>query len=231
MGAAEGSELVSPATITKPSKLTMTPADILSYQNDMVRKHQFEHLGRMTQIAIGPSESWDPKAFQNDPVIAKWGRFMQLRGRPLPIAFSPDHAMLLVCAPLLNKENRVELPDVPDPSWVAPRWTTEESTGVVERAASKDVAPMVPQRLEDRAESLFESADARGVKQSFFVFSPVVRVTFQPELNESMQPTMWTIVCGFNPAERTHPTLLIERSTGETHFFGGLYSLQGAIGE
>lgn len=212
----------SVAAMKKPSKLTMTPADLLAYQNDLVRKHQCEHLGRMTQIAIGPNKAWNPADFGQDPVIAKWGRFMQLRGRPLPIAFSPDQAMLLVCAPLLNAANRVELPDVPDPSWVAAAWTREETMAEVERPAEKDAAPWLPQRLEDRAEGLFGN---------FFVFSPVLYVTFQPELGDKVQPTMWRVVCGYNPAEDTHPTLLVERRTGETHFFGGLYHLQGAIGE
>jgi hypothetical protein len=218
-----------------------SPADILNFQNQCVRTGDMEILGRMQKIAIGPNAQFVPR--NDDPVIAKFGRFIELRDVPLPIAQTRDRSMLLVTAFLLTKEGRVELPDLPDPTWTPPAPTRAELEGVevdreikdadgkvIGRRKVREFAPLhespranvrlIPQRLEDRAEG-------RLAGTNFLVFSPVIRITFQPEINRRMAADAWVIECRYNPADRTHMALLVDQKTGETHFFGGAYEIVG----
>ena len=204
------------------STATMTVADILKYQNDLVRTGKGIPLGRMNVIAIAPNKGCDPHI--EDPIMRRFGRMIHLRHNLLPIAQSPDRSMLLVTRPLIDRDGRVALPDVPDPDWIPEAWTREETTGEAKRDPSKDRARMIPQRLEDRAEGYLE-------RSQFLVFSPVLYVTFQPELGYEMQGTIWRIECRYNPADRTDVALLIHRETGETHFFGGLFDISTGVGE
>jgi hypothetical protein len=221
----------------KEATLTNTPADILKYQNDLVRTGNYHPLGRMRIISIAPNAGC-PDLPTWDPIMKKWGRLIQLRDRVLPIAQSPDRSMILVTAPLSDSQGRVRLPDLPDPTWVAAPWTEEEVHGKqiadpktgklisvpVERPIEKDTPRFIEQKLSDRAEGYLENTD-------FYVFSPVLSIAFQPEHNQEMLGTFWAVNCSYNPADRTHPALLINAKTGETHFFGGLYDVVRAAGE
>jgi hypothetical protein len=250
------------------TQLSMTPADILKYQNDLVRTGQYERLGRLVKISIAPGDGWNPPP--NDPFIKKYGRLIDLRDRFLPIAQSLDRSMLLATAPLVDRNNRVQLPDVPDPDWTPAGYSTEELANQaqgqeitvaiaeremaaaekagdlravarwraaaenaraghqvrmpIERPIEKDLARMIPQRLEDRTVKKLEGTN-------FMVFQPLINVAFQPEINNRLEGTAWTIKFGFNPADQTHPALLVDQRTGETHFFGGLYDIFGPSGE
>lgn len=211
---------------------TMSAADILKYQNDCVRTGDLEFLGRLQKIAIGPVAGYVPPP--NDPIIAKFGRFIELRGSFLPIGQTKDRSMLLVTAPLVDKVTGfVTLPDLPDPNWVPPPPSKEEVEGkqVWDQASQRMVTKfpessprqnvrMVPQRLEDRAEGRLEGTN-------FLIFSPVLRITFQPEINRRLVGDAWVIECKFDNATRTHMALLVDQKTGETHFFGGAYEILG----
>jgi len=244
--------------------LSMTPADILTLQNELRRTGKYLPIGRMQKIAIGPAEGYTPPAA--DPVIRKFGRLIDLRDRFLPIAQAlPDRGMLLVTAPLTDLEGRVQLPDVPDPDWTPGAWTKGESEGreiteaeaeaaiktaeeagnfreaarwraalstvrngskvlmPSDRPLSKDKQRMVHQRLEDRTNEILQGTN-------FLVFSPVLRVMFQPELDKRLVADAWVITFGFNPTDRTNASLLVHRFTGETHFYGGLYDISGPAG-
>ena len=141
--------------------------------------------------------------------------------------------MLLVPALLVDRAGRVSLPDLPDPNWIAPAPTKEEIEGIEKvntvtgqkyREFPKDSpranVRMIPQRLEDRAEGRLE-------KTNFLVFSPVLRITFQPEINKRMVGDAWVIECKYNNADQTHMALLVDQQTGETHFYGGAYEIVG----
>lgn len=215
-------------TLVTPVNTSDVPA-YLKYQNDLVRTGHLEPLGRMQKIAIAPSAGWNPQP--NDPFMAKFGRLIDLRDKMLPIAQSLDRTMVLCPAPLLNQQtNRVELPSVPQPNWVPPPLSKDEIEGVekidacgkkyreaVPFGAARQ-APMIPQNLRDRAEGKLYGSD-------FFVFSPVVSVMFQPELNNRLVGDAWILAFSFNPADNTHPTLLIDEHTGEMHFYGGRYEI------
>ena len=245
-------------------QLSMTPADILKYQSDLVRTGKYISLGRMQKIAIGPTAGYIPPPA--DPYIRKFGRLIDLRDQFLPIAQSPDRMMLVVPAPLVNRASgRVQLPDVPDPGWTPAAITKQEQEGQeitesvaearlkecedkgdlrtaamwrsaldsvkagrqvrmpYDRPIEKDLARMIPQRLEDRTNELLEGTN-------FLVFSPVLSVTFQPEIDKRLVADAWIITFGHNPTDRTDASLLVDRHTGETHFFGGLYDISGPSG-
>jgi len=218
-------------------KLTMTPVDELKYQNELIRTGDVLPLGRMQKISIGPSAAYTPPA--GDAYIAKFGRIIDLRDRFLPIAKSRDGSMILVTAPLRDLEGRVSLPDLPDPGWTPAPPSREEILGrqEIDKVSGKEVtipytdlariAPrMIPQRLEDRTNEVLE-----GTGGKILVFQPVLRMTFQPELEGRLVGTAWWIECKFNPVNKTHCALLIDRSTGETHFFGGCYEVCAPGGE
>jgi hypothetical protein len=213
-----------------------TPADVLKYQSDLVRTGQYLPLGRMKMIAIAPNKDCPPLPTW-DPIMQKWGRLMQLREMVLPIGQSLDRSMILVCAPLCDRNGRVGLPDLADPNWKPSAFTKEEIEGVektdahgkkycdaVPRSKEKDAPRNIPQDLRARAEGFLDGSN-------FYVFSPVLSISFQPEVNHEMLGTFWAIDCRYNPADRTHPSLLIDAKTGETHFFGGLYDVVKATGE
>lgn len=215
----------------------MTPEDILKYQNDLVRTGKAQPLGRMKMISIGPNDQC-PALPTWDPIMKKFGRLIQLRDMSVPIAMSPDRSMILVPAPLLDRQGRVRLPDLPDPTWRPEDFTEEEVIGreVIDKATGKptriqvprDPAKDTPRMVE---QSLRARADGYMTNSNFYVFSPVLSIAFQPEENGRMLGTYWAVECNYNPADRTHPALLIDAKTGETHFFGGLYNIVRAAGE
>lgn len=211
---------------------TMDAAGILKYQSELIRTGQYQPLGKMQKIAIGPNAAYIAPA--NDSLIAKFGRFIELRNRPLPLAMSMDRSMLIVPGLLLTKDSRVELPDLPDPGWTPPPPSQEEITGVEKvdtvtgrkwrepaTVSARDNVPMIPQRLEDRAEGRLE-------KTNFLVFSPVIGISFQPEIEKRMVGDAWLIDCRYNPADRTHMALLVDQKTGAVHFFGGMFEVLGS---
>lgn len=202
---------------------TMTDADLLKYQRDLVRTQNFIPLGRAKQIAIGPSDFWRPT--QVDDYLAKFGRFMELRNSPLPLG--QQSGLLLVTAPMVQMDGRVGLPDVPNPSWKPPAYTEEEVTGKVQRDPAKDKPPMIQQRLTDRCE-MVDGQPAVLEGTDFLIFQPVVSVVFQPELDKKMVAELWTIE--FRPLNGRHCALLVDHKTGETHFFGGAFEIRREAG-
>jgi hypothetical protein len=222
----------------RTATLTGTPADLITYQNELIRTKNYSPLGRMNKIAIGPSSRWKPVL--TDPFIAKFGRLIDLRNRWLPIAASPDRSMLLVTAPLMARsihtdELIVGLPDVPDPTGKPMPWTSDEVQGIVPRDSAKDVPAMLPQRLEDRCELADNGTPGALEGTNFLIFQPVLVIAYQPEIiqdgRSQLQAAMWTIRCIDDNGELLldangqHATLLIDPRTGKTHFFGGQYNI------
>lgn len=209
---------------------------MLDYRNTLVRTGKYFPLGRVQQIAIAPSEGWRPP--DNDPLIDLFGRLMRFVRRPLLIAQSEDRSQILALGGIIGNDGYASLEDLPDPRWQQPEKTKEDIEGIVQidpltkreyRTAppfnpAKHQAPLIPQRLRDRAEAKMEGTD-------FLVFSPLISMPFQPDIDNKMEGTVWTVVWGYNPADGTHPTLLVHERTGETHFFGGRYDIQRPLGE
>lgn len=184
--------------------LTMTAADELAYQNTLVRTGQSEYIGSIVSIAIG--DDADYKRPMGDPLIDRWGRLMQFGNLSLPLAQSLDHSTLLVPGHLHRPgDGAVDLPDWPDPNWKPVKFP--------------DQAPHIRQSLEDRVSGLLES------NTNFLVFQPVLYVIVRPELDGHILSTFWKIICGPRGSDGRNTTLLIDRVTGETHFFGGRYEI------
>lgn len=216
--------------------VTNSPASMIAYQNDLLRTGKYQNLGRIKIISIAPNEGCPVN--QGDPLMSKFGRMMQFRNDTLPLAWTFDHSMLLVPGRLSRaSDNLVELPDLPDPEWVPGPYTEEEISGrqvrdslgvmrsiPVPRPIEKDTPRMVPQSLRDRAEGFLEGTN-------FYAYSPVLSVGFQPEKDSRLVGTYWGVNCKYNPADRSHPTLLIDAKTGEVHFYGGVYEVVTAVGE
>lgn len=210
----------------------MDAAGILKFQSDLIRTGDYLPLGKMQKIAIGPNAAYIAPV--NDPIIAKFGRFIELRNRPLPLAQSRDRSMLIVPALLQDASGRVELPALPDPGWTPPPPSQEDIEGVEmvdtvtgrkwrepAKTSARDNVPMLPQRLEDRAEGRLE-------KTNFLVFSPVIGISFQPEIEKRMVGDAWLIECRFNPVDRTHMAMLVDQATGAVHFYGGQFEILGS---
>lgn len=214
---------------TAAHALTNSPADIIKWRQDLMRTGQCLPLGRATMISIAPSSDWDMPA-DADPFIKKFGRLIDLRpsrdttkGIFLPLAQSVDRSQLLVTAPLLNRDGRVGLPDVPDPDWKPATWTADEISLKSKRDPAKDSPRMLPQRLEDRTRVKLEGTN-------FLVFQPVISVIFQPEIDKQMEGRLWKI--DFLPdAGGTHAAFMVDQRTGECHFFGGRFLIASAHGE
>jgi len=212
----------------------MTPADIIAYQRDMIRRREYKVLGKIARMQFAPSGDWQPPA--DDPYIAKFGRIMEFRGRFLPFAESLDRTMLLITAPMIafdeNGDNKhVGLPDVPDPEWVQAPWTQDESLGKVKRDPLSNRPKMIPQRLADRAERI-NGRPALLEGTNFLIFQPVTQIQFQPEVGGELMPDLWFLGGKpseakpedfYDPATQTYMVLLVDFKTGESFFYGGRY--------
>lgn len=200
----------------KAKSLTMTAADELNYQNTLVRTGEQEYIGTIVSIAIGDDVEY--KRPVGDPLIDRWGRLMQFGHLALPLAQSLDHSTLLVPGNLRRQDGVVDLPDWKDPLWRCANWTKEETEGLVKRDPAKDTAPLIPQRLVDRTSSLLENSN-------FMVFQPVLFVVVRPELEGQILSTFWKIIFGPRSSDGRQASFLVDRLTGESHFFGGRYEI------
>ncbi|TMI88362.1 MAG: hypothetical protein E6H00_13085 [Bacillati bacterium ANGP1] len=203
--------------------LTGTPADLITYMREKIRTHDYEPMGRISEIAIAPSRHWNPDP--GDPLVMKWGRLMRFRNQWLPLAQTFDRTVLLAPAPMMDKSGRIGLPDLPDPTWRPDPWTEEETAGTAVRPIEKDMARMVPQTLEARADRGPSGGLAKPEGTNFLVFRPVINIVYQPERDRQLVAQMWKIEAGYDPATDTEMTLLVDPSTGETLFYGGRYDI------
>lgn len=228
--------------------LTMTPADLFKYQNDLARTGKVLPGGRMRTIAVGPCDTYTPPP--NDPIISGYGpqpqrnargRMLDFSGQWLPFGIAEDKAMLVVTAPMIRKDGYVGLPDLVDPLWRAADYTEEEAANPdcdsdcrkqwdivkgerkphvhIRLRADKDTPRMIPQRLEDRTNDRLQGTN-------FLVFQPVLRVTYQPEElkpgdQHGFKAAEWKIE--FRPdMGGVHAAFLVDPTNGECHFFGGV---------
>jgi hypothetical protein len=206
---------------SRSSVVTNSPASVLDYQSELIRTGQHLPIGRMQKIAIGYDAEYVPPA--NDKYIKKYGRMIELRDRLLPLAWSLDKSMLLVPAPLVDRNGVVELPDLPDPDFAPEPWSDEEIENADLRDPKKDRARMISQRLRDRTSTFLEGTQ-------IYVFQPVVRILFQPEIKNRMIGSAWWIDCHAD-ASGAHCAFLVDRLTGQCHFFGGRYQVSAPSGE
>jgi hypothetical protein len=205
-----------------------TPADLLSYQRDLVRTGDFIPRGRINKIALGPSADYVPP--EGDPLIDKYGRLIDFGQNFLPIGQSRDETLVLITKPWIHPDWGIAgLPDRPHPAWTPPNFTRDEITLAKPTDYKKRTAPMVPQRLFDRANQ--ESGRPAVLEGTdFVVFQPVLCITFQPEFEGKILGTIWKIACAPDRSGM-YPVLLVDHKTGEAHFYGGQYLIVKPTGE
>lgn len=229
-------------------------ADILAYQDELVRVGQYEMLGKMKRVVL---EAEADARTQAPHVTGRMGHILEWYDQPhprggtirqyTPIAQSLDRRMILALEPLLRRDlmgrltERVGLPPMPDPKWKPADWTAEEIRGCrldeagnpIENGKDASGRPKYIPVERDPAkdtpawieQDLNQLTDKIVQGTELLVFQPVVQVLFQPELGGTLQATYWTLLCSFDPATRTHPALLVDRKTGTAHFYGGRYEV------
>jgi hypothetical protein len=206
-----------------------TPEGVLAYQRMLLRTKNYLPVGRIESISIGPSKYWDPAKFSRDPFIRKFGRFVHLRGRMVPLAISRDGGMALICSVFVLPGGRVGFPDVPDPDWKAEPWTEDEVTRKVIRPIEKDQAPMIPQRMTDRCEYT-DDKPAVIPGTNLLIFQPLVRIAYQLEHEGQLMAAGMRM--DFRPDTSRVPAvyaaLLVDHKTGDAFIYGGIPEISSA---
>lgn len=206
--------------------------DILKYQRQVVDSGEYEFLGRMKRIVL---EAERDARTQSPGVTEKLGHVLEWynQRRPnggqilnyLPIGQTRDRKMILALEPVVKRDAigrltaEVGLPDLPDPQW-KPRQVL--NTEQAEKwAASGDLAAdpsMISQDLNQLTNTIVTGSE-------YLVFQPIVQVLFQMSIGDVLQAEYATLLFSYDKATDTHPAFIVDRKTGEAHFYGGKYEI------
>lgn len=231
-----GSIAVAPQQAPSRPGAGATLADIFDYQRRMVDTNNFEFLGRMKRIVLEAEEN---ARTQPQNVTDKLGHVLEWYNQPhpkggvvqnyLPIGQTYDRKMLLALEYAMTRDlngrltPEVGLPYMPDPSWKpqnpvsteqAEEWAAEAAQGL----RTIGGPPMIPQNLNQLTNKMIQGTQ-------FLVFQPIAQVLVQLAIGGELRAEYATIKMQFDPATRTWPAFLIDRQTGEAHFYGGRYEL------
>lgn len=192
--------------------MQMQTADILNWQSEQIKTQQNEYIGKVWMIILEASKD---AAVPDRSVTGVLGTRLEFYADGLPIAQTLDHSTLLLLAPVKRKDGLVGLPDIPDPTWTPPIPKPHEIEGLAPgKYYQPPEAPRIAQRLEDRARGQLKGTD-------YLVFGPVAQILIRPEgIAEG-----WIAECFANPADGTQMDLLISKSSGRAHLFGGKYRI------
>lgn len=203
-----------------------SPADMLNWQAEEIKQGRYEYIGKAWCIVLEVSRD---AGVPEPPVAQVLGSRLEFYGGGVPLGQSLDHSTLLLLGAVVRPDGSVGLPDIPDPTWKppVPRREDIEGTAVFEGKGKKrrqvgvkggnytaPQAPMIPQKFEDRARGMLRGTD-------YYIFGPVVQVLIRPE----GLPEGWIATCGADPATGTQMELLISRSTGRAHLYGGRFQI------
>jgi hypothetical protein len=200
-----------------------TWVDVLKYQDELIRSQQFEYLGRMKLLVVEAADGASVANVETGKLGVRFDWYNEPAPKGgyvenfVPIAQSLDRRMLLCMEPLIRrhgpKRGTVGLPDIPDPNWKRPAPNPKDPNPEFENA------PMIEQSLLQRGVTVLRE------NQNILVAQPLYQIMFQPEINRALMPTYWRIDCGFDPTTRTQMALLIDRTTGAAHFYGGKFEI------
>jgi hypothetical protein len=193
----------APAVVTRPTFLV---AERIRIAREAIRQHRYIPMGKVLSIVIGASKGAavpDPETMRvgdslskRIPLALDW---LGLMHNPPVLAYSEDNVDLLLPGGVSK------LPDAPDPRHI-PR-------------SAADVAPRIPQRMEDRATGRIMDGDVTR----YLVFSPVVQVAF---IAAGEQKSGFGLIKGGkNPADHSRFTLLINPRSMNAYFVGGTWEL------
>jgi hypothetical protein len=204
--------------------LTAPPADVpalLKYQNDCLRQGRYTVLGGIQRIVLERTEkTWIPtdleEDLKSDPAGISIEFFEQENWLPVAqVEAAGQQSFLLPLAPAINKRTGYAgFPDKPDRHWVpsGPPVTQKDSLGqfkMVRQAPKMNEQPM----------QNFSCGIVRGTNLAIYerVAQILVKAVGIPET--------WILRCSNDPSTGTHMAFLVDRQTGEAHFYGGRYDI------
>ena len=210
-------------------------AEWLDYADKLVATQQYEYLGKAKVIVLEAARAANvPGAAETNLVGVRldWRNDDSVPGRIyenyLRIAQSYDRRLLLALDPVVRRDGRVGLPDIPDPAWVPGQPGRLITSGKLKgkyQASDEDMANWTPGRPTMIAQELVDRASGRVEHTNLLAFQPVHQIMFQPEIEGQLQATYWTLECGHDPANRTQMAFLVDAKTGRAYFYGGRYIL------
>lgn len=193
-----------------PAK-SLSPADVLQWQDEILRLRQTEFIGRIMKIQF---EAAKDAPVPENSVTSKMGVCLDWYGVTGPsLAQSLDHSALILLSPILRSDGTVGVPDMPDPLWIPPIPKREEIENLPAGKYYEPPKPrMIAQKLEDRA---------RGMWKDYYLCGPVSQILVRPEgLAEG-----WIILAHAEPRNGTQMELLIHRNTGRSYLYGGRFEI------
>lgn len=170
--------------------------EIVDRHRELNRTHAFKELGPI--MKIGLEVSLDHPPTERERLLLPWIDYYQAT----PKDKGPMLALSLDDQSLLLPWGAKPFPDVPDPLWTLGAVSPD---GVKHRKC-----PMLPQRMEDRAESRYENREGTWV-----LFQPVTEIWYR--VTETI--AMGVIRCREFRGTRT--CLAINADTCEAFFYGG----------
>lgn len=226
------------AAVPRPG-LAAGLAEWLAYADKLVETGQFEYLGKAKVIVVEAAKGAAVPGLAETTKVGvrlDWRNDDSVPGRIqenfIRIGQSFDRRLLVALDPVVRRDGKVGLPDIPDPGWHPGQPGRLIKSGKLKgkyEATEDEVnawdpgrPPMIEQRLRDRATGFVD-----GTKM--LCFQPVHQVMFQPEIGGALQATYWTVECGHDPANRTQMAFLVDTETGRAYFYGGRFQLN-AVG-
>jgi hypothetical protein len=206
-----------------PGLLTVPPdntAAILKFQNDCLRQRKYIPLGWIQRIVLERTNAtYIPSDMEEDLKSDPGGISIEFFGQEnwLPIGqveTAGFQSFLLPLAPVVTKDGYAGFPDKPDRHWAPskPPENIRQEDGSYKTI--REEVRMVKQPLR-----LFSSGILRGT--NFAIYERVAQILVKAQgIAEG-----WILRCGYNPVEKTHMAFLVDRTTGEAHFYGGLYDI------
>jgi hypothetical protein len=185
----------------------MSPADILRYQDDIVRTGQYVFLGRLKCIVL---EAAKDANVPPEDITRLMGVRLDFYDEGAGIGLSHDRTQLVFLSPVMRRDGKVGLPDIPDPTWKPSSNPHFDGDGKV----VFQKPPMIPQPLSERA-------SCRIKRTNFLVFEPVAQILFHPDGIAEY----WLANCHADPRTGTHLALIVDEKTGKAHFYGGIFEI------
>jgi hypothetical protein len=176
-----------------------SPADILNWQAEQIRDGKYEPIGLGVRMEFGDHGARGPEVMPR-------------------IAQTKDRSTLLLLDPVVRRDGKVGLPDIPDPTWIPPLHIPSKAEQEGKETYTPPSAPMLRQELADRARG-----QVKGTR--FLVFGPVSQILIRPE----GIPEGWIAYCGSSSAapgvDGTQMEMLIDQDNGQAFFFGGRFQI------
>jgi len=207
-------------TTTAPAIMTIPPASVadnLKFQQDCVRMKKYNFIGGIQRIVLEVTDKmYIPADILEDLKSDPMGPCIEFFGQEtwLPVGQVEAAGMQNLLLPLdvvRRKDGRVGFPDKPDRHWVPTKGpeTVKTETGY---KMIHETPRMIKQDLRTFSTGILRDTN-------FIVYERVAQILVKPYgLAEG-----WIIRCGLNPSDNTHMTFLLDHTTGEAHFYGGLY--------